>query len=381
MMITQEEVTKLPTTKNENYKYTNVQKLFAEDIAVGGAPTVELEDDKFYTDAHNLIFLNGTLQHQHLEGVKIGALKDYSSDLLERVNMTIDDPLLLLNQKYSHSACVIEVDAKIDKPLVLQHFYDGVKGNLIASHLVIWIKSGALDLLELDHGLEQDSFIRSRVVSVVVEKNAACHHTKVNTLKPQQHTLDTTTAKVYGGALYDHVLLNAGGGVSRHNYFINLEAPLAHADVYGLYATKNEEHVDNYISIHHKAPLTTSDQIFKGTLDDTSRGIFTGLVRVEKHAQQINAKQLNKNLLLSNQAKAHSRPQLEIFADDVKCSHGSTTGQLSPEEMFYFASRGIKPEVARRMLIRAMGEDILLKIKNPLVKQIVEDLVQDHMAT
>jgi Fe-S cluster assembly protein SufD len=146
---------------------------------------------------------------------------------------------------------------------------------------------------------------------------------------------------------------------------------------HGVYTLQGTQHSDVNSFINHKAPHTESAQLYKGIMSDKSRGVFTGLIKVDRDAQFINSAQLNKNLLLSKGAHVNSRPQLEIFADDVKCSHGSTTGQLNEDELFYFESRGIRPEKARMMLSHAYTYDVLLKINNKNIRNYIQaDIVE-----
>ena len=170
-------------------------------------------------------------------------------------------------------------------------------------------------------------------------------------------------------AHYSQVLIQKGAASARHNISASLTGENAQADLHGLYTPKNKTHVDNNSYIQHAAPHTYSRQVYKGILDDESKGIFAGIVKVEKDCLLIEAEQLNKNLLLSKKAQAYSRPQMEIDADDVKCAHGSTTGQLSEAELFYFESRGINREKARAMLAEGFAMDVLLKINDDLLRE------------
>lgn len=370
----------LPTTRHEDYKYTNIQKLFKGNFTVLNSQQSQTIAAKKLNKAYNIEFRGNELVSNDCEQLKITPLEKVKSDILKKFHTTSSDPLSMLAEKTLQGGYLLEVDSAINQPIFIQRTFAECEGHLITSRIYLWVKSGAVSLLEQLYSPEDTSFIQSNNLNIVVEASANCSYILVNSLESGQHSLSTTNAKIFKQSDLKYYLFNVGGGTSRFNYNLSLEQELANADIYGLYAGKGNEHIDTQVFIHHKAPRTTSDQIFKTTLQDNSRGIFTGKVRVEKHAQQINAKQLNKNLLLSTKAKAHSRPQLEIFADDVKCSHGSTTGQLSPEELFYFTARGIAPEKARHMLIRAMSSEVILKIKDPVLRSKVEELIKDHQA-
>ena len=175
------------------------------------------------------------------------------------------------------------------------------------------------------------------------------------------------------------MLLNISGKLNRRNLNLELLDSGANVESYNLYLTNGTEHSDINTVIQHRAADTTSNQIAKGILDGDSKGIFTGKIHIYPQAQRVASAQLNKNLLLSNKAQAHSQPQLEIFADDVKCSHGSTTGQLSDDEVFYFMARGIPADKAKTLLAHAFGMEIVLKIKNKLVQSKAESLVMESL--
>jgi Fe-S cluster assembly protein SufD len=161
------------------------------------------------------------------------------------------------------------------------------------------------------------------------------------------------------------------------NVFLNNDQTETH--LYGLYLGEDHQLIDNHSLIHHKYPHCNSNEIYKGVLLDNATGVFNGKVYVEPEAQKTNAFQQNNNLLLSQKATINTKPQLEIFADDVKCSHGATVGQLSKEAMFYLRSRGIGEEAARALLVRAFAFDVTEKIKIPALEQFINHLIARHI--
>jgi len=171
------------------------------------------------------------------------------------------------------------------------------------------------------------------------------------------------------------------GKLNRKNLTLNLNEAGANGESYSLFLTNGREHSDINTAINHKAADTTSDQMAKGILDGESKGIFTGLIHIFPKSQRVASAQLNKNLLLSKKAQLHSQPQLEIFADDVKCSHGSTTGQLSDDEVFYFQARGIPADKARTLLAHGFGMEIVQKITNQEARGYLGQTVMSHLET
>lgn len=176
---------------------------------------------------------------------------------------------------------------------------------------------------------------------------------------------------------FRNFIFNLEGNFSRRNIEIRLKETGGHAESYCLYLVNESEHSDIFTKIEHLSADTTSEQLAKGILDGSSKGIFTGKIHIHPDAQRVYSSQLNKNLLLSKKAQAHSQPQLEIFADDVKCSHGSTTGQLSDDEIFYFESRGIPHEEARTLLSWAFAMEIVKKVKNKDALEYISRRVED----
>jgi Fe-S cluster assembly protein SufD len=187
------------------------------------------------------------------------------------------------------------------------------------------------------------------------------------------------TADIARDARLSHLNFNLGSLMCRHNISFRINEEGGHADAHGLYTLKNNQHCDTHSLIDHNAPHTTSNQLYKSVLDDRSRGVFTGLIRIQSHAQKVDSAQLNKNLLISPKAHANSRPQIEVFADDVKAGHGSTTGQLSEESLFYFISRGIKEERARALLSKAFVNDVILKVRDLKIREELSELILSNM--
>jgi Fe-S cluster assembly protein SufD len=170
-----------------------------------------------------------------------------------------------------------------------------------------------------------------------------------------------------------------GGRISRYNLRVRLAGEGLEAILNGLYLTRGEQLADHHMIVEHAQPHCASHEYFNGILDDRSRGVFHGRILVRPGAQKTDAKQTNKNLLLSDEAQANTKPQLEIYADDVKCTHGATVGQLHPEAIFYLRSRGIGPDTARRMLIHAFAGEIIERVQYEPAREILDQLVWDRL--
>jgi Fe-S cluster assembly protein SufD len=196
---------------------------------------------------------------------------------------------------------------------------------------------------------------------------------------PNASQVNTTHIRQVGKSLVNTVTVSLDGGIVRNNLNIAMEAEHSESHFYGLYFLKGNTHVDNHTVVDNVKPHCESNELYKGVVDDRATAVFNGKIFVQKDAQKTNAYQSNKNLLLSNEASVNTKPQLEIFADDVKCSHGCTVGQLDEEAFFYLRSRGISEKAAKSLLIHAFAVDILEHIKPEKVRAYVDRLIAERL--
>jgi len=292
------------------------------------------------------------------------AAKELSSEAMDLDNSG-SDSLLILNGKI-HSSPAIKglsiaendglIEIKLEKNVLLEH---ALKIRLVSSESntsepKVKVKTGSNSKLCL---IEEVSGKALSQISFELDAGARVEHLQMNSGALFVHS--DSLATLAKDANYRNFIFNLEGGFTRRNTETRLLESGAHAESYCLYLVNGSEHSDIFTKIEHLSPDTTSEQLAKGILGDTSKGIFTGKIHIHPDAQRVYSSQLNKNLLLSKKAQAHSQPQLEIFADDVKCSHGSTTGQLSDDEIFYLESRGIPHEKARTLLSWAFAMEIV----------------------
>lgn len=359
----------------EAYKFTHLNSFFeALDHSPYEGEEVKLED---YLDSNfiDFIFIDGELKSPKpkISGLKISEISGSLNVLKEQ------NPLSSLHHSLLKDGIVFEVEKKIklEKPLRLVHVITRSGVNALTTI----IKAEAFsEFSVIEENYDQDlshAFIGETYIEV--QSGASLEHVQLSHGGNTSLLHSTTFTTIARDAKYRNVLLNLSGKLNRRNVKIELLETGAHAESYNLYLTNGSEHSDISTAIEHKAPDTTSNQIAKGILDGESKGIFTGLIHIHPQAQRVASGQLNKNLILSLKAQAHSQPQLEIFADDVKCSHGSTTGQLSPDEVFYFEARGIPADKAKTLLAYGFGLEIVLKIENKTSREKVETLVMNAL--
>jgi Fe-S cluster assembly protein SufD len=212
-----------------------------------------------------------------------------------------------------------------------------------------------------------------------MDDHASLDHYKLQNLNNNSTLVSTTWFRLGEHAGLDSHFLSMNGGLIRNNTQVVFGGPDGNASVQGLYLMDRKQHIDNRLFIDHAYPECTSNELFKGILDENASGVFNGHVLVRKDAQKTNAYQSNRNILLTDTAKINSKPFLEIYADDVKCSHGSTTGQLDPQAMFYLRQRGISEENARMLLMYAFTEEVVGRINIPPLRYRIEDMIKKRL--
>jgi Fe-S cluster assembly protein SufD len=227
--------------------------------------------------------------------------------------------------------------------------------------------------------ISEDVYFTNSVTEVFAGQNAMLTHYRLQEESERAFHVATTQVHQERGSNYTSYAISLGGEIARHSLNVALTDEHIETTIDGLYVVTGKQHVDNHTTIDHQKPHCTSHQLYKGILDDRSRAVFNGIVFVREGAVLTDAHQLNKNLLLSSEATANTKPQLEIFADDVKCAHGATVGQLEDEELFYLATRGIPKDRARALLTYGFAEDVISKIKLKSVREQLDRMVLDKL--
>ena len=225
---------------------------------------------------------------------------------------------------------------------------------------------------------DNPTFTNSAVNSTV-GSNGILNHYKLGLDGQADLRVDNTTCHQEGNSVFNTLNVNFGGRVIRNNLNILLDGEHCEANLDGLYIPAEGGLVDNHTAVDHRLPNSVSNELYKGIMDNNSTGVFNGKVFVRQDAQKTNAFQSNKNILLADTATINTKPQLEIWADDVKCSHGCTTGQLDSEQLFYLRARGLDEPNARKLLLKAFAEEIVDRIKLDEVKEIAEALLDERL--
>jgi Fe-S cluster assembly protein SufD len=323
----------------------------------------------------NLTFFDGVLSESEdkIDGLSITSIENALPLVLSTLNTK--NPLTNIHHALLSSGAVIEIqkNKKIERPIRIL----SLSTNDKLQTPTIIIKAGVNSQATILEVIEEKDSAKNLIQEtyVEIESGANLEHIQIIANDNQSLAHTSTQVKVKEAANYINFTLNLSGKLNRRNLELELLGPGSNGESYNLYLTNSDEHSDINTIIHHRVADTTSNQIAKGILDGESKGIFTGRIHILPQAQRVVSGQMNKNLILSKKAQAHSQPQLEIFADDVKCSHGSTTGQLSDEEVFYFETRGIPAKKAKTLLALGFGLEIVLKIKNKIAQKETERMV------
>lgn len=255
------------------------------------------------------------------------------------------------------------------------------KQNLFLNtrNLVILGENSHLRLVQCDDSINHDVTFINSVTEVKIGRNATLDHYKLQNKDDHTTLINSMYFHIDEGGSLSSNAISLNGGLIRNLSHVTLSGKHSSADIYGLYLMDRYQHIDNQVFINHAAPECISRELFKGVLDDHASGVFNGHIKVHRDAQQTNAFQTNKNILLSDKASIDTKPFLEIYADDVKCSHGATIGQLDAEALFYIRSRGISESNAKILLMYAFAADVINKISIPELRQRMDDMVKKRL--
>jgi Fe-S cluster assembly protein SufD len=384
-----------PTTKNEDWHFTSVQPI-AERLFVpltspsGDVRRTELEPYLFADTEHCplAVFVNGRFAPElsHLEnlppGVRVLPMARAwveAPELARRIGSVArydGQTFTALNTAFLHDGALIHVaaDRTVELPIHLVFVTDrhGANGVSYPRNLLVAGPNAKATVIESYAGLGDASYFTNAVTEVVVERGAALHHYKLQRESPHAYHVGTIEATQERDSHYVSFSLATGAALSRTNISTLLDGEGCGATLNGLYMLDGAQHGDHQTRIEHAQPNTFSRELYKGVLDGESHGVFNGKVYVQPVAQKTDGKQTNNTLLLSERAQIDTKPQLEIFADDVKCTHGATVGRLDEVSLFYMKSRGISADEARKLLTYAFAADVLETIAHDGVRNALE---------
>ena len=353
---------------SEAYRFTNFTSLFESiEFNKGNKTDTAIIADEY---SHTISIKNGVLTGDlpKIEGVSFTIQS--STDGHEDLTGTG-----LLHRSFLGGILLIEINKNVELIKPIRVVRDSEKAEINSFTVIFKAKRNSKATLIEESLGNFTSYVSTQETFIEVEDGANLEHIQMDYGQETSLIHSKTETKIAQDANYKNIVFHLNGRMNRRNTIIEMTAPGANGESYNLFLTSKNEHSDINTQLIHAAADTTSNQIAKGILAGESKGIFCGKIHIHKHAQRVASGQLNKNLLLSRKAQVHSMPQLEIFADDVKCSHGSTTGQLSDEELFYFQARGIPANKARTLLAFGFALEIVKKIGNQYSRKRFEQIV------
>ena len=389
-----------PTTKDEDWKFTNLTPFLADDYGFA-SPNVAAEELQAIVnealipglDEWSLVVLNGIIQTElsvlpDAASVTVQPLTKISNTavLNDYLKISSEDQnaMVALNTALFKDGYFIEVNTNVvlDKPIHIIQIYTAANNALVQQrNLVVVNKHAKAELVETSVVVQDSGLLFVNSVShLVVKENAQLVQYKIQNNDTSERLVHYNHVTQERSSRYDNFTFSLpGAALIRNNIDVILNGSATETHLLGLYLVGDHQLTDNHTAIHHKFPHCESNEIYKGVLLNNGKAVFNGKVFVERPAQKTNAFQQNNNLLLSDKAQVFAKPQLEIFADDVKCSHGCTVGQFDPESLFYLRSRGISEESARKLLVEAFMFDVTQRIENEALKDYVQALIYGKM--
>jgi Fe-S cluster assembly protein SufD len=389
-----------PTIKHEEWKYSNVKeltnKLFnfnaksaisATDIDKMPIPNLEgnilyFINGVFKRDLSKIVSPENELQILNFEEAQKSSIQKFDTYFNTNSDAAIN-AFSALNTAYSDNGILINVpDNKVvEQPIILRFINDARVENVASQPriLVVVGKHSELQIAEAFRTFGENETFTNTYTEIFVAEEANVHYYKVQNESDNSHHIGTTAVLQKSKSVFTANTVTANGGFVRNNLNIKVDGEYAEANMFGLYMPNGSQHIDNHTVVDHIMPNSNSNEFYKGILKDKSTGVFNGKIFVRQDAQKTNAFQSCKNVLASTDATMNTKPQLEIWADDVKCSHGTTTGQLNDDALFYMQSRGISKAAAKSLLMLAFAQDVIDKFEIESIKNYLQGLIEEKI--
>jgi Fe-S cluster assembly protein SufD len=366
-----------PTTHNEDWRFTNVAPIARRSFQRAEACEVDADSLAPWTTAGiRLVFVNGVLWGRPSvlpKGVQAGNLTPDAEQYLAKQVSFQDNTFVALNTAFLNEGAYIRVarGTVVEEPIHVVYVSTG-DCHTEPRGLVVVGPEAQCTIVETYVGA--GSYFTNAVTEIVASDSAVVDHYKVTVEAPEAYHIASLHATLGRSTNFSSHSISLGGALVRNDAGATLSEG-TEATLNGLYIVNGTQHVDNHTSIDHAKPHANSHELYKGILDGKASAVFNGRILVRKDAQKTDSKQTNKNLVLSDEAVIDTKPELQIFADDVRCTHGATIGQLDAESMFYLQSRGIGRSDARSLLTYAFAQDIIDRVKVPSLRDSLERIL------
>jgi Fe-S cluster assembly protein SufD len=390
-----------PTTRQEEWRFTNVSPIMKNAFhpifryELNGVSKSDIQP-YLVEGAVQMVFINGLYSPELSDsglfpaGVVAGSLKDMVKDQTVNIQSYIhqwkmgeENAFTMLNTAFLWDGAFLSVrqGVVLENPVQLlfiqtdrEQMYASQPRNLIVAGIESQFK-----IIETYIGLGNNTYLTNSVTELVLGDHSVVEHEKCQVENINAYHIGTTYVQMQAASHYTSNSISLGGAIVRNNIIACLDAEGSECTLNGLSLGRGTQVIDNHTVIDHSKPRCSSHELYKSILDDGSKGIFNGKVFVRKDAQKTDAKQTNKTLLLSDDATMNTKPQLEIFADDVKCTHGATIGQLDDEQLFYLRSRGIDLDAARDILTSAFAREVIDRITIEPLRRQIHLMIQHHL--
>lgn len=379
-----------PTTKQEYWKYTrtgliaNKQWKFADNFDLPNLPFA-IEDIK-----PRMVFVNGKFKAEHsdlkeIEGLEILEFSKCNRGFIPEIEPYVNykkSPFYALNTALPQNGYAIRVrkNTIVEKPINIINVYTGDTTISQPRSTVVIEENAALKLTEFHIHMSETPTFCNNVLEVRQEANSSFGIDVIQKGNIESFHMQQVEAVVASDARFTHNNFTMRGRWTRNNGNVRLQGQNITANLNGFYIPNGKEHIDNHTIMDHEQPHCDSNELYRGVLLGQSTAVFNGKVYVRPDAQKTNAFQSNGNILVSDDATINSKPELEIYADDVKCSHGSTTGQIDEQALYYLRTRGLSKESARKMLVAAFASDVLDEMANPVWRAYIEEVISHELS-
>lgn len=372
-----------PTRKTEDWRYAKLGKILNKELGESSVDSIDLKDwmiDEL--DAYRVVFVNGKLQKEFSSlpqetGVICKTLADANGEVkhaYDKLAAESEEIFSAINTAYVTDGLYLEVEknVKITKPVYVVNVFTGTQ--LIAHSRCLFVaQSGAeLNIIQGYFGVASKEVFNNALSEVFVHTNAKVSIDKLQLLGNEDRQVCTEEVYQEKDATFKINTFQLNGEFIRNGLNIKVDGTNCYTEMNGFFSGKAKQYLDNHTKVDHLKSNCTSSELYKGILRDSSTGVFNGKVIVHQDAQVIEAYQQNNNIILSDNATMNTKPELEIFADDVKCSHGTTTGQFDEKAIFYLQARGVSKEAAKEMLVEAFAEEVLEKVESAELQAFIK---------
>ncbi len=389
-----------PSKKLEAWKYTSLNSILKKDYSLfpDNEKTISLADVKKYfihdIDTYKIVFIDGKYSsflsettHDHIDVCLMSAaltkskykvvIENYFNKIAKQDNLTS------LNTAFSKEGAYIHIpkNTEVEKPIQIINLSTGIQTATMLQprNLIVVGQNAHIQIIERHQSLTENAVLTNVVTEIFADRHSNVDYYKIQNDHIAASIIDNTYVEQQSESVVSVHTFSFGGNITRNN--LNFYQKGEHIDsiLKGVTIIEGKQHVDHHTLVHHIEPNCESHQDYKGIFDERSTGVFNGKVIVEKEAQKTNAYQQNNNVLVNDRSTINAKPQLEIFADDVKCSHGCTIGQLDEQALFYMQQRGIPKKEARALLMYAFANTVLESVKIPEVKERITKLIADKL--